>query len=177
MMFRTGAALIVFFLLFFLETSLIGFLPEPLRFFPLLLACSVYAIQHVGTPVGFWWLVGEGFAFDFWKIGTVPYETLIGFCTGFVGIIVARHLFSNRSLYGVLGCATICYGVQQALHACFLWILSWRNDLFVSWSAYISFTIWQGILLVILLSICFFFARRIRFFFRHLSLVSTREDF
>ncbi len=110
---------LAFFTLLFLtavETSFFASLGAPLAYTPLLFTAAIYVIQHRGSTMGIWWLVGYGLYLDILQIGYMPGETIIYFVAGMLAFLLSRSIFSNRSLYGIIGCGLLTLLAVFAIH-------------------------------------------------------------
>ncbi|MFA4846490.1 MAG: hypothetical protein WC654_08130, partial [Patescibacteria group bacterium] len=98
-------------LLFLLLTSFeLGFiyaLPFPVDRLPLVLVVSVFAFQSLDIRQSAWWVVLHGVMLDFLRVSFVPWEAVSYGVASIVLILASRHLFSNRSFWGVLGTFTL----------------------------------------------------------------------
>ena len=112
---RAFVALFLFLAFFLFETSFVASLPSPIRLSPIVFAMAVYLLQHQLSPVGAWWLVAQGVMLDLFQIGSVPFETIPYAGAAIAGILVSRHVFSNRSYYGVAGCVVAAWSVLGLL--------------------------------------------------------------
>ena len=99
-----------------IETSFFASLSPPLVYTPVLFTAAIYAIQHRGSTVGIWWLAGYGLYLDILHIGYSPGETIIYFGAGALAYALSRRMFTNRSLYGIIGCGAITLTAVFLVH-------------------------------------------------------------
>lgn len=149
-------------LLIILETSFVSALPAPWRFAPVVFASAVYAIQHLASKSGVWWLFGYALFLDVWHLGVMRGESAILLAVGLAAYLLSRRVFTNRSLYGVIGSAFVSFILWKLLTVITLFITNAKHPNAVPWLTFASFCIWQGILLLFLASLFFFLAARIR---------------
>lgn len=90
-------------LLFLVERSLFGALPDPFPRTPLVLACGTYLVQHLDLRDGAAWIILSGLLSD--VIGlTAPGAVLAGAVAAATCLTLSRSVFTNRSLYGIVAC-------------------------------------------------------------------------
>jgi len=154
-MIKTIIAIIVFLLVITFETSFISSLPIPFSFFPLVLLLSVYLMQYRSSQIGIWWLAGYGLYLDYMHIGSVFGESLIWLITAILTYLVAKRLFTHRSLYGILGCGLVAWLTTSLLHLIFTFGRTFN-----------VYLIWQLVFLFLGLIILFNFSK---YFKRFLS--------
>ncbi len=152
------AIMIVFSLI---EVSFFRSLPGFLALTPFVLAVCVYLVQHQGAHVFIWWLPIHGALLDSFY-GWFSISELVAYTVG--GIVVsvtAKHLFSNRSYYGVLSCAlTGSVGIlaTQALMRSFQQLFQTP----VHWLIFLQESVLRILLLVIFMTLLYPCATRIR---------------
>ena len=95
--------------LFCFETSFITSLPEPLSYIPLVLAASVFIIQYRGSWIGVCWLAAYGLLLDLFGITSFKPQLILYLLVGLVIWQLSKHIFTNRSLYGILGSGLVAY--------------------------------------------------------------------
>ncbi len=161
---RTIIATLLLIALVTIETSLIASLPGFLALIPLVLVAAVYFIQHRGSTIGIWWLAGYGLFLDIIGIGYVVGETVIYLIVGILAYLVSQRTFSNRSLYGVLGCGLFALILSIILHLGFQLITALYNQSDVLWAEAGIFYFWQTVLLIIALFFIFSLSSRLEKF-------------
>lgn len=169
-------ALWVFTMLVFslIETSFISSLPGILVLTPFVLAVTVYLVQHQGVQAFIWWLPLHGFFLDSIAAGTTRLEVLPYCVAACVVSLTAKHLFSNRSYYGVLSCAlTGCVGLI-ATEALILFVEQLMHT-DVHWQTFLGESLLRFVLLLIVLTLFYPFAKRIRSFLVSLALLPDRR--
>ncbi len=129
-----------------IETSFVSSLTGPLCCIPLILALAVYLIQYRGSKLGIWWLAGYGLYLDYMQIGIWPVETLIWLTIGILSWLLSQRLFTNRSLYGILGCGLFAFFLSNILHLTFFW----------------PQTAWELLFLILLLSVLSYLSDKIK---------------
>lgn len=137
------------------ETSFFASLGAPLTFTPLLFTAAIYVIQHRGSTMGIWWLVGYGLYLDILQIGYMPGETIIYLAAGTLAFLLSRSIFSNRSLYGILGCGLLTLLAVFAIHFCFHTTTSFFLDTKINLTQNLSYLAAQAISFVILTFLVF----------------------
>lgn len=104
---RSVFSFFVFLVLVLFETSFLTSLPSPLSLTPFVFGLSVYLIQHQGLLDGLYWIGGYGLFLQLLHLSPTPFPLLLFPIAGVVSYLSARHLFSNRSLYGVMACGLV----------------------------------------------------------------------
>ncbi|MFH1314857.1 MAG: hypothetical protein ABIH67_00490 [Candidatus Uhrbacteria bacterium] len=95
--------------LFCLETSFIASLPKPLSYTPLILASSIFLIQYRSSWIGICWLAGYGLLLDLFGLAMFKPQLLLYSLVGLATWQLSKHLFTNRSLYGILGSGLVAF--------------------------------------------------------------------
>ena len=152
-MMRVVVSTILFLIVFLIETSFISSLPSIFSTIPLVFALSVYLIQHQGISDGVAWMIGYGFLIDLMHLSDISFSTIPITVAVIVAVITAKHLFSNRSFYGVLACAISSYVTFVLCEVFFT-----SN----SWSVFIQTHIERLGMLIIVVAILFSLAPHIR---------------
>lgn len=147
-----------------IETSFIASLPGILALIPLVLMAAVYFIQHRGSTIGIWWLAGYGLFLDVMGIGYVMGETVIYLIVGILAYLVSQRTFSNRSLYGVLGCGLFAIVISIALHLGVQLVKTIYSKSDILWIEAGTFYLWQTVLLIIALFLVFSLSSRLKKF-------------
>lgn len=158
--------------LFMVETSFFTSLPGIFAFTPLVFATSVYLYQHQQFRPALVYLVLYGVLLDLFHLSNVPSETVALLCAALVMLFASHRLFSHRSLYGMVGLATIVYTswvFMQALMLLWKWLLSPEM---VMWQQFLATTTWRFAMLLVVTSILFSFGGRIRQFMSRSFLLS-----
>ncbi len=162
---------ILFGILFTLfEISFIRSLPGVLVYTPFVFALCVYVVQHQGVPQFIWWLPLHGIILDLYSVGH-PSVHLVSYVIGALIIsISAKQLFSNRSYYGVVSCALIGFFGVLVLESSFLFV----EQLYhvpTNWLLFLEESVYRIILLLLVITLFYPFAKRIRSFLLTFSLL------
>ncbi len=172
---RHLASFFVFLTLALVQTSFFASLPSPLSLTPLVFAGGVYALQHLGAKDGAWWLVGIGLFLDLFRIGTMPGETVAYALAALAAIWLSGHVFSNRSLYGMIGCAFLSLSVLHLARAGILALVNLSDPSVVPWSLFLSFAAWQYVLVGALMVILFSLSKRMKKALKRVLILPSRE--
>jgi len=165
----------LFFLLVTFECGFIHSLPSPFFYAPLVFVCGVYLYQHLNSLVGAWWIFGLGVWLDFWHLGLVPFETIIYAITALLMIFLGQRFFSNRSLYGIAGNATLSLLFIHFVHLIYFFVVSFNDSLPFLWFSFLGLVFWQIFFQLFLITILFFLARKIRSVLKGLLIVPNHE--
>ena len=98
---------LTFLLLASIELGFVYGLPFPLDRTPLILIVSVFTFQSLDVRQGIWWVAAYGLVLDLLHVSFVPWEFVSYALASTVLVLTARHLFSNRSFWGILGTFTL----------------------------------------------------------------------
>lgn len=175
-MMRPAAAFLLFLALAILQTSFFASLPGLLAYTPLVIAAGVYLVQHGGERAGAFWIAGFGLFLDILSLASFPLETASYAAAGIAAYVSAQHLFSNRSWYGLIACGTSAVLSLNAVRAAILAAVALRHPERVSWAAFGDTLLWNLILVAMLLTVFFAFAKQIRTFMRVGFMVSRERD-
>ena len=155
--------LLAFFLLALLETGLFASLPGVLHAMPLVLAVGVYLVQSRGWWSGAWLIAALGLWLDVSGIAPVPFQTLAYGAAAVVVYLSARRLFSNQSLYGILGCGSAGWAAHTIVQTAIWIIQTLREPAPADFGAYAAMLGWRLVLLWVFLTALFYAApRRLR---------------
>lgn len=100
-MIKTLLYLAAFLTLFTLEVSFIHALPVPFDRMPLMLTSVVFLYLYVGFPAVLWWLIFHGILLQVFVLDFAPFHLLAYIAAAIVTVLASKHVFSNRSFYGV----------------------------------------------------------------------------
>ncbi len=152
-----------FFLITFLcEVSFFSSLPSFFALTPLVFCISIYLIQHEGMVDGLIWMVLYGILLDVFHLASFPVSTIAWVITALVSSLMARHVFSNRSFYGVLGCAIggfICLILGEGI---ILFVSALMEKTFVDWFGFLHTLLPRFGMMFLTMSILFSAASRMR---------------
>ncbi len=160
---------VCFLFVFVMETSFFSSLPSVFAIVPLVFALSVYLIQHEGLTDGLIWIFAYGFLLQNFHLSIAPWPVLSFSIAGLASFLSSRHLFSNRSLYGVVGCAWIGYLCLAGTEALLMFVRTFGNETTVFWVPFLVRRGLEFLLLGVTIMVFFSFARHIRFFLRSQS--------
>lgn len=175
-MIRLFASFFLFLLLAAVEFSFFSGLPWPLSATPLIFACSLYLFQHLGSNIGLWWLLALGVYLDFWRLGLIFGETFVYAAAALFAVFLGRRFFTNRSLYGILGNAILSFWFLQSIRLGWFFFETAGEGFLFPWRSAALVIFWQTVFLLLLITILFFLARRIRFFLKPLLIVSESDN-
>ncbi|PJA47749.1 hypothetical protein CO172_00225 [Candidatus Uhrbacteria bacterium CG_4_9_14_3_um_filter_36_7] len=142
--------IILFFLLYFLETSFFTTWFIPIASMPLIFAATIFGMQYLRRPEMGWWLIAKGGLNDFFGIGFLPYEFILSLLLVFLLFFLNRYLFSPSSFYGTIGCvllSIICFNLFSIIILLFLFSSSLSN---IPWSFICGFFLWHHFMLLFL---------------------------
>ncbi len=152
---------------FFFETSFFTSLPFPFPLTPFVFAIGVYLLQHQGLIDGFVWIVAFGFLVQLLHMNILPFPALSFLIGGVVSVLSARHVFSNRSLYGVVACALTGFLALIITESSVLVARSLLSSFVPNWSALFVTDGYRIVLLIVVVIILYMLARPIRLLLHH----------
>ncbi len=138
------------------ETGFIASLPGAWRFLPVVFATSVYLVQLRGWRFGGWLLAGFGVLLDLLGIGALPWQTLAYGAAALAVYAVSLHVFSNRSLYGLLGAGLAGWTAWAAGQAAVWGALALTRQGAPDGRAFLAYLGWHLFFLMLLLAILFY---------------------
>ncbi len=106
-MIRPFLGIFFFLLLASMEVGFVYALPFPIDRTPLVLVVSVFIFQSMDIRPSVWWVAVHGLVIDLLHISFVSFEFISYTIASVALILCSRHLFSNRSFWGILGTFTI----------------------------------------------------------------------
>lgn len=173
---KAFAMTVLFLLLAIVQTSFFASMPGLVAYAPIVLAAGIYLRQHVQEASGSVWIGAFGLFLDVLSIPSFPFETVSYGMAAIVVALTARHVFSNRSWYGMLACGGTTLVALNVARACVLGIVSLRHPERVSWIAFFDAFLWNAVLLFLLLAVFFSFAGQIRSFLKTAFMISRDRD-
>lgn len=157
---------ICFLLLWIIETSFFSSLPSFVAVTPIVFASAVYLIQYQGLMDGFVWILLYGILLQVFHLTTSPFP-LLGFCVAATAsLLSARHVFSNRSFYGVAACALTGFFSLVVTESLLLLFQSFGSKKNILWGWFFQIRAQEAIMLVFSIGCLFILARPIRRFLR-----------
>lgn len=90
------------------QVSFLHALPFPLDHIPLLLALTIFLYQCVHRTEVWWWGIGYGAFLDIFTLSYAPLETISYLFVTIIFLLLARHVFTNRSFYAVAAITVVC---------------------------------------------------------------------
>lgn len=123
-----------------LQHGFLASLPYPLPLLPLTFAAGIYAAQRKLLAEGAWGIAGYGIILDSMRLGAVSLESLSYSVAAIVGFLLARRVFSNRSVYGVVGCAMVSFAALVAVQAAIMAVMGLRAPESIDWRSFIMET-------------------------------------
>ncbi len=161
-MIRYALSTILFLLVFLFETSFLSSLPFPFNVTPFVFGTGVYLLQHQGLKDGLMWIIGFGLLTHMLHTSIFPFPALAFLVGAMVSYLSARHVFSNRSLYGVIGCALSGFVGLLITESSVRFIRSLISSFDADWSVHFVTDGYRIILLVVVIVILYTFAKPIR---------------
>lgn len=152
------------------ETSFFHSLPGWLTLTPFVLGVCVYFVQHQGVHAFIWWLPLHGLFLSSLSAGFTSMEVLPYCVSALLISVSAKHLFSNRSYYGVLSCALVGFAGIVFTESLIL-LFSQLSHVQVHWITFLRQSLIRLLLLFMLLTAIYPFAKRIRSFLVSFSLL------
>ncbi len=174
MMLRISLWLLFVLSLFLIETSFISSLPGIASVTPFVFASIVYLVQHQGLFSASWWLILYGVFIDVFHLGVLRFETIAVFVSAIVVWYAAKRLFSNRSYYGVIACGILGYFAIIVTEALILPLQHLFTKTDIDWGSFLSISVARLVTLVILITLIYPFAKRIRYLISQLFVFSSR---
>lgn len=172
MIFRSIFLTLALFLTVVLQSSLVAALPMPLAVFPLVCIVGVLLYHFLRPNIGCAWMIVGGLLLDVFS-PQGPSHFIIFSLSAVLGLLLARKVFANRSLYATLGLGACMYGCNLLLHI--FWLASIKQSAghplpLTDASAYF----WGQLMLFVAgLFLAFGFTRRTALFFRQFFLLRS----
>lgn len=161
-MIRFFISTILFFVVFVFETSFLSSLPWFFPSVPFVFGLSVYLIQHEGIVDGAVWIFAFGLLFDIAQLNGLSVSTAPAIAASVAALLSARHLFSNRSFYGMIACAFCSYTVWILVDSIIIFIRLLSSPMDDFWRQYFIVHGYRLLLLVLFVGIMFVFGQRMR---------------
>ncbi|MBI5370219.1 hypothetical protein HZA85_03465 [Candidatus Uhrbacteria bacterium] len=141
------------------ETSFLSSVPSVLAMTPLVFALSVYLIQHQNRLDGVFWLIGYGIFLEAFHLSVIPLPFLPYAFAATASFISARQVFSNRSLYGIAGCALTGWATAAFGEALIKMGASLAGHSVPNWGMWLQTISLRALLLIGAIYIIFYVAR------------------
>lgn len=164
-MIRVAISAVLFFVAFFIETSFISSLPSIFSTIPIVFGLSVYLIQNQNIYDGIGWMIGYGFLIDLMNMNDIPFYTISTAIATLIAVTTARHIFSNRSFYGVMTCSLSSYAALVIVES---FMTSFE------WPIFLQMHFERLVMLMIIVGILFYTAPKIFVFLKTSTNVSQR---
>ena len=120
-----------------IEISFLSTMPFSIHLAPLLYAVVTYLIQHLGIYKIALWLPLHGFILDYYQIGTSSFQIIAYGIAALSIMYLARHVFTNRSFYGVMANALISFLILISIQSIILFTESLLGRK-VLWSIFVD---------------------------------------
>ncbi|MBM5790091.1 hypothetical protein FJZ23_03335 [Candidatus Parcubacteria bacterium] len=156
---RAWSSLVLFLILFLLETSFATSLPFPFALIPLTFSAAIFRLQHRGLSDGAVWVLAYGLLLQVLPLSASPLPALSWGAAALVSLVSARHIFSNRSLLGVVATGVAGYAAHAVLEATVGFVSSFRGGSAISLGALSEFHGTRIVLFTIMLVILFYLSR------------------
>lgn len=143
------------------EISFIRSLPGVFVYTPFVFALCVYVVQHQGVPAFIWWLPIHGLILDLNVVGYPSIHVFSYLLGAAIVSLSAKHVFSNRSYYGVLTCAMIGF-LGILLSEAFFSFLRHFSVTQLAWNFFLEESMYRLVLLLFVVTLFYPFAKRIR---------------
>jgi hypothetical protein len=158
---RSVASTLIGAFTFFLQVSFIASLPDPLLWTPIVLVTGAAVTQHLGVRDGASWIAASGMVFD--AFGLTPFG--LGTVSGLVAagwlLFASQHIFSNRSLYGIVLCVLSTVIAWNIASSFILGMISlWGTQ--IDWAAQLRAAFWMCVLAIPCAGVLFKITPRVR---------------
>lgn len=112
MIIRSVSLFLALFIVILVEDGFISSLPYPLSFLPLAFVCGVLLYHFTRPSLGCVWLATAGALLDFVALPGPPH--FLAYATaGLVGLFLDRRVFTNHSLYAMIGLGASMWAVSS----------------------------------------------------------------
>ncbi len=152
---RIPPAILLFLVASCFETGLVASIPGPLGLVPFTLAAGIYLTQSRSWWGGPWLIAGFGLFSDAAGLSPLPGQTFACAAAALAAWLSARELFSNRSLYGILGCGVVAWSAHAVVQTA-IWLIQRLMGGGASGVAYATWMGWRFVLCLLLLSVFFY---------------------
>ncbi len=114
-MIKTLIYLLAFLTLFTIEVSFIYALPTPLDRLPIMIIAVVFLYLYAGFKDVIWWMVFHGILLGTFSVSFVPLHWVAYIVVATVTTLASKHIFSNRSFYGVAATTSIAIATLMVM--------------------------------------------------------------
>lgn len=159
-MIRILISIFAFILFFVFETSFLNSLPWFFPSIPFVFGLSVFLIQHYGISDGALWIFGYGLLLDLFHLDGLSFSFASAIVASAIAILSARHVFSNRSFYGVVSCVIcsfVSWTIVESVVIFFRLLSSPINDF---WKPFVLVNLKELVLLVIFVGLLFILGQK-----------------
>lgn len=138
-----------------MELGFISALPFPVDRLPFVLVVCVFLFQSLDVRPSAWWVVLHGLFLDLLQTSSVRLEILSYALAAVVLVLASRHLFSNRSFWGISGTFTLSLLALTCMEVLISVFQSIFQDFSLSFNALVILRLW-GLGLGMILLLCLF---------------------
>ena len=172
MIFRAVLSAIALFIAVLIEDAFVSALPEPLNLIAVVFTIGVLLFHFVKPHYGAAWLVAGGAALDLVALPG-PSRTVAYALAALLGLFLARKVFSNRSLYALLGLGVSMFAGAIIVESIWYEVLRLIVSEPVAFSALLQ-AFWTRLLtFAITVFVAYFLSRRSVVFFQKLFFLRT----
>jgi hypothetical protein len=105
-----------------------------------------------------------GVLLDLFHFSLIPFVSLAWIVAGGVALLMARHVFSNRSFYGAAACALSSYVAFLLVESLIAFMGFLLEKITFDWINFFHMHVQQAALLLIVMTVLFACTRRVRKF-------------
>lgn len=157
---RVLLSFFLFIAFFVFETSFLNSLPWFFPSIPFVFGISVFLIQHYGISDGAVWIFGHGLLLDVLHLDGLSFTSISAVTASFVAVLCARHIFSNRSFYGVISCAGCSFASLIIVDSFLIFIRLLSSPINGFWRSFIFLNLKETALLIVFVGILFIFGQK-----------------
>lgn len=127
---------------------------------PLVFLSGVLILHYVRPVIGWFWLASGGILLDLFGLPAWP-ETVAFALAGALGIFLARRVFTNRSLYAMMGLGVSMYAVVAVTWILTAVVRSLQDRAPLDLEDTLVFIGWQALAFLLGLLVTFLMSRRL----------------
>ncbi|MDA1038323.1 MAG: hypothetical protein O2877_01385 [bacterium] len=150
----------IFVFLATLESSVISALIPPWNLLPLLVPIAIWFYHQKDSKIGIWFILCWGIWGDLFAISPWSARTIVSIILVLILVYASGRIFSNHSLYGLLGLGLMCGVGWVAVEGVFRFVS--RTALPIAFDNFITSSAFVLIALLVQLVILFQFEERFK---------------